>query len=598
MHSTSVGLTGLTFRSNLLAGKIPSSVLVVLIKHLKKLEDTDPAEEKAQPADSVLEKAEVAAASSTPLSAKGAHFIREFVSKTERDRETHPLDPFEVARFRLLAAIVGVSGNDDNSLGPHDANLLFQHHDQLSLSHREMSGLVDCGLDNISHETVPLWHWYVATVAQDVGYLSLTSLVGPPSQRLGALVAMRLIGEPIKPLGPAGPDGHTMDRNAFISSWLSHDSNERLKTAALQYLSVCGEMGDLPILKKEYEKRSYQTAAAAADAIIRINLRQSREKALRALIELQPETIDEGLVAAMFGKPASLETSLLLEGTTHRNGKVRACIVPILVTRNALPMELAEKLIEDSEARVRFEALRSLKRNGREFPGETAKSILVKPTRGLGGGFGGLLGYAPPLPDKEGETLWEQFHRSKLRSQPQASFSSSEEARTILDPAERFALDFKQFRQRAPALRAAIDDHFQKEFEVAIRELEKLKLNADTLTKLRSLEESLRKECVRNGIDLLCEKNEQEDLERVRRVVSSGFVPVSTVDIEFLKNHGEWQDIHLLVSLLDRSEGTTLAGGFSTTKDLMRSQGQSIRSARAAFSSCANKKCRRDFFGA
>jgi hypothetical protein len=370
---------------------------------------------------------------------------------------------------------------------------------------------------------------------------------------------MRLVGEPIAQIGPS--------RNVLIESWLSKDSNERLKKAALEYLSACGETEDLPILKTEYEQRHYQTTAAAANAIVRINLRQSREKALRALIELQPEAIDEDLLEAIFGKPSSLETSLLLEGTTHRNGRVRARIVPILIARNALPTEVADKLLEDSEAKVRFDALRSLERSGREFSVETAKSVLVKPARGLSG-LGGLLGYPSPPSDAEGERLWKQFQKAKLRSQPESSFSRSEQARTTLSTAERFALDFKLFRKRAPALRAAIDDLFQKEFENDLRALEELKMNADTLTKLKSIEESLRKEWVRDGLDILCEKSEQEDLERVRRIVSSGFVPVSAVDIEFFERHGEWQDIKLLVSLLDRSEGSTLLGGYFDDKKL------------------------------
>jgi hypothetical protein len=40
-----------------------------------------------------------------------------------------------------------------------------------------------------------------------------------------------------------------------------------------------GEITDLPILKAEFERGNYQTKGPAVDAIIRVNMRQSREAA-------------------------------------------------------------------------------------------------------------------------------------------------------------------------------------------------------------------------------------------------------------------------------------------------------------------------------
>jgi len=61
----------------------------------------------------------------TPLSKRGAQFLRDFIAKTERDPKQEPIEPVEVARFRLLANIIQKSGNDTDPLGVHDANLLF-----------------------------------------------------------------------------------------------------------------------------------------------------------------------------------------------------------------------------------------------------------------------------------------------------------------------------------------------------------------------------------------------------------------------------------------------------------------------------------------
>jgi hypothetical protein len=540
------------------------------VQQLKKQEAVSVSEEpQAQPSDEASAKAEPAPPSYTPLTTEGAEFLREFVAKTERQT------PVEVARFRLLAATVGVQGNDENSLAPHDANLLFQNRATLTLSRREMEGLIASGLDNIVNEVVPLWHWYVMANAQETGYFSWIALAGSQSQRFGALTAMRLIGEPIRPLPPIADEDSGIDRRAFIRSWLSPTNPERLRVAALEYLAACGDEVDLPILTEEYEKRGYQTVSAAADAIIRINLRQSREKAVKSLIALQPENIEQRLTQAIFAKPASLGTALLLDGVAHRNAKVRATIVTILTARNALPLDAAERLLDDSESIIRFEALRCLIRDGREFTDDKARSIIVKPPARTGIG---LLGYPPLPPDKEGEALWVRFMKSKLRALSEAALEKLQLATTIFEQDARFALDFKLFRSRGPALRASIDDHFQSEFDAAYRDLEKRLIDADTLTRLKSLQESIRKELVRKGTDLLSEKGEPEDLQRIRRVVSSGFAEFSSLDVEYLKKHGEWQDVAMLIGLLDRRDesATLLSGLFDNDDNKMRPIAEAI----------------------
>jgi hypothetical protein len=533
-----------------------TSWITSYVQSLKKLEATSASDDtQVRPSDEQTIKTEATPAAYTPLSNEGAKFVREFVAKTERDRETHPILSIEVARFRLLAAMVAVTGNDEEVLGVHDANILFKVRSSLDLSRQEKQALIDSGLGNISHEVVPLWYWYVEAGAEESGYLSLSTLAGSQSLRIGALTAMRLIGEPIKPLPPIGQEDDGIDRKAFVSLWLSQSSNERVKVAALEYLSACGDETDLAILTDEYEKRNYQTVGMSVDAIIRINLKQSRERAVRSLIELQPENIDERLVDKIFTKPASLPTALIQGATAHRNAKVRATVVPILAARNALPTDVAERLLDDSSAAVRFDALRSLIKDGREFPDDKTKSILVKPA--ARGGLGGLFGTYPAVPaDKEGELLWERFTKLKLRAESQSALEKMLADATILDIDVRFALDFKRFKTRAGTLRAAIDDRFQAEFSAGLRKLELLLTNMDTLNRIKSIEEGMRKEMVRKGTDILCEKNESEDLDRIRRVASSGFVPFSPLDAEYFKKHGEWQDISLLIEVLGRSDGS------------------------------------------
>ncbi|MFZ3311255.1 MAG: hypothetical protein WA280_18005, partial [Xanthobacteraceae bacterium] len=88
-----------------------------------------------------------------------------------------------------------------------------------------------------------------------------------------------------------------------------------------------------------------------------------------------------------------------------------------------------------------------------------------------------------------------------------------------------------------------------------IKELEgRLGADADTVKRLRSIEELLCKQFCRQALDVICEKNQAEDLPRVRAAIRDGFVDYSSRDVEYLRDHGEWQDIKLLISLVERRE--------------------------------------------
>jgi hypothetical protein len=284
--------------------------------------------------------------SETPLSKQGAQFLRDFVAKTERDPEQEPIELVEVARFRLLANIIGRSGNDRDPLGVHDANLLFDHRSQLELSQTEVIGLMRVGLEHCRTENAPLWYWLVAVNGFARMLLPLYAhFQSSTESQVGALAAMRIIGEPL----PSSP-GFPIKRSRFLDAWFGEDSPSEIRVAALDYLGECGIEADLPTLRKEFDRGNYSTTGPAVDAIIRINLRDSRAKAIKALYELQPSSINESLVSILFSDGESLSTSLLKEGITHRNSIVRRNVVRLLRNRGELSPEMAEPLLADADA--------------------------------------------------------------------------------------------------------------------------------------------------------------------------------------------------------------------------------------------------------
>jgi hypothetical protein len=436
----------LAFRQKLIDGKsiyfekftdireLESKIRRCVSSYVIKLQQKEAAElsdqSQTQPTDSGSRQIMETTGSSpeTPFSKEGAQFLRELISKTERHSEEEPIEAVEVARFRLLAGVVGNRENDQNALGVHDSNILFAESSNFTLGFREMMGLMGSGLEHYANENAPLWHWYAATDSAGAALLPMFSVAGgTEARRAGALSAMKLISEPL----PSEPH---LDRKILLGHWLAQDEGRAVKVAGLGYLSEMGMPADLEAIKVELDRNDYQTKSAAIDAIVRINLRASREKAVSSLYELQPASIDHDLLEALFEKSASLNTPILLGGIGHQSADVRRTTVRLLRARRALPSDVAEQLLNDRDAEVRLEALNSLVEGGRPVSETEAKNILVKPA-----GSGGI-GMFQAGSDVAGEAALAQFREQRLRALGDNELEEAVREDSIFDQTARFIL--------------------------------------------------------------------------------------------------------------------------------------------------------------
>lgn len=487
---------------------------------------------------------ENSSAPETPLSIEGAKFLRKFISKTERDDKEAPIVAAEVSRFRLLANIIGKQGNDEAALGVHDANLLFAEGGNFTFSQRELIGLQSSGFEHYSQENAPLWRWFAEIGGFTRQILPLSSIYESSTERkTGALAAMRLISEPI-------PSNPPETRKYYLDSWFAKDAASAVKVAALTYLGDCGITADLSTINQELDRSDYQTTSAAADAIIRINLRDSREKAILSLYELQPTSISRKVLAALFDNDVALSTETLLNGVGHRNSEVRRFVVELLCKRRALPNESAEHLLTDSDAKVRYEALKSLIDNGRTFSDEEAKKVLIKQAQNRGLGL-----ISQGISDSAGEACWSHFQLQRLCSLADKELEAAEVTDLIFDQDPHFILAERQFKRRGEYLRRSVDDQFKEAFSQALhKKTKQFGEHADLLDKIRSLEDYVRKELTRKGLDVICRKAEPCDLGRVRLALKCGFVNHSNADVEYLRRFGEWEDIPLIIDSVGRPE--------------------------------------------
>ncbi len=234
-------------------------------------------------------------------------------------------------------------------------------------------------------------------------------------------------------------------------------------------------------------------------------------------------------------------------------------VVKLLRAREALGVEIADQLTSDIEAEVRFEALQALISAGRQLADNEVRAILVKPKASGGGLFGGFGAF-----DSEGEGFWDQFIGQRM-----AAMTNDDLERIAIDGSAfnrdaQFVFVERHFSKFGDTLRAAVDDHFKSEFYKDQEKLIRVYGDENELVqKSRNLEELLRKQFTRKGLDVICRNGDPQDLNRVRSILKSGFVDYSNADIEYLRKFGEWDDIPLIVATLDQPETgrSTLLGG-------------------------------------
>lgn len=479
----------------------------------------------------------------TPLSVEGARFLRTFLNAAEKATDEHPLTADDVARVRLLSIIATVHGNDEHALGSHDANLLFRARTKSEFGRRELIGLLDDALAHLKHENVPLWHWVAAVDGFKDNLLPICSLVGTTDQRVGALKAMRLIAEPI-----LETDEHLGRK--IVPLWFAKKSEIAVRVAALEYLSEYGQPSDLPCINEEFTRNETQTASAAADAIIRITLRDDRREALEALYTLQSSTVKPGLLELLFSRDVEFDDEILLRGLGHRNVLVRTTVVKLLRKRRALVANVVEPLLDDSDAAVRYEALQALIASGRSYSVEQARAVLVRknPTpKGLGL-------FAMSQADTEGEAALERYSAQFFNNLSTAQLEK-EERFEIFNQNAYFTLIGRNFRSRGDDLRKAVANQFVDRFESLLEEMARRHgAVTDVVEKTRSLGKHLRSGFTREGLDIICRRLDAADLPLVRSMLASGSVDYSAADLMYLAKFGQWCDISLVIASLDRPE--------------------------------------------
>jgi hypothetical protein len=529
-------------------------VVTDYIQKLKRSEQREsaqvaPARGEGVQADDVLEKVE----GQPQIPRDALTFVKLFTSKAGNNSSVAPISASEVARFRLLGTLVSERGNDENVLGVHDANVLFVSLDSSSLTNEECAALVDAGLTHFDSENVPYWKWLVAVQGLDSDFLEIRSLYGTTARRAGALKAMRLLQ--LKLSGVSG-----FKRGDYLDSWFLSSTPYQVREAALEYLAGLGIPEDLKNIKEEIDRADSQTVKAARNAYVSIMLTQSAAMGLDALFELQADSFDEALVDQVFGKPTVLPAASLERCLTHKNAQLRARAAEVMRERHTLSEEAATRLSDDSDPEVRLQGLLGRLATGETISEDVAKGVLVRrKTSNAGLGY---LGFGQS--STEGEPQFERFRVIRRERLTIADLRRESSINTIFGQEFRFEEIRRAFRSRGNELRNAIRDQFRSWFSDALAEAEKIISNPETIQKIKDLEDSLRKQWVREALNIVLWRGESEDLPLLREAIDREVVEVNEYDVDFLRNRGEWQDIKTVLMFGKRDTGPFLGSLFGS----------------------------------
>lgn len=514
---------------------------------------------KSAPSDSNEVSEDGADRDSSPLSAEGFEFLENLMERIRQPDSLNMLSASDIARFRLLANSISKSGNQEMNVGVHDINILFAAHAQgLELGEKEMLALARLGFRHLTNENVPLWCWYSALEDSRFNPVFPSSVFATnESETVGAISVLTAL-ELDLPI-----ENDVLKRDWFIDAWFAESSPAKVRNAALGYFAKCGTERDFAVAKKEYDRSDHGTSRSALECMIEILLRTGQVTVAQKLVlESQFESLNSDLLESVLEGFEDLETSDLLLGLEHSNGQVRLRAMQSLHDKNALDISMAKRLSEDNDAQVRRGSLEILLKLGESFSVEEVKNILVQPQKQTG--FGLLYSRNRAGSDKEGEELFRQYELDVLMKESEENLEKKVASSLLYDNTAYFALASRYFRNHIDELRRDIDDKFSAYSEGQVRRTEAEfgdnNATQNLIKKYRDLEEHIRKDLTRKGLDLLCVGNKPEDLKRIRSNLRDGFTNASKFDAQYLRKHGDWTDISLLANAEPPFSSTLLTG--------------------------------------
>jgi hypothetical protein len=463
-----------------------------------------------------------------PIRGKSANFIQSILRRSGNAPKRAKLEPFEVARLRLISNGLGDGQNDKSYLGAHDANLIYKNKDKFALEDSESAA------KSLQYENIPIWYWLEHS---DNEYYNLNFLTLTVADSEYAIISAILDLMTVTRTDIKADDFFT--RQQYVENWLSDKRNNYVKSAALRYLSEMGVDEDLIEIQKEIDRNSSQTIGLASEAYVSIKLRSGLAAGLKAVNDLQPAILSTKILDRLFENPSHISSEVLNKTAGNRNKTIRAKAIEILIVRDCLPQYLLELILQDPEASVRGLAISAFIKNGANLSEDEAKAIIMKNAS---------------KPTSEEDVVWLKY-KPMIFSLMDDNELERRIHRYLPLNADAY---IEASRRRIDAHRSELTKNLKNKYEDFYKRhlrawAESTNSDVNTIEeKFESLKQYIIKNLIRDTLNLLVGKNSKKDLSVVRLSLADPAVSPVEADLKYLQMHGEWQDILLVIDVVRR----------------------------------------------
>jgi hypothetical protein len=508
------------------------AILAFFLRSQIKEDTNDQSEEKSRSIGTDTKRGTENAISDDTIFEKDAReFVIELSSRQSKETEFE-YTPTEAARFRLLGKTLQLSQNDDETLGVHDANLIYRDLRNAVLSEREQRGLLSAGIANFGSRSIPLWHWLYNRKRLPRDELAFRTVIRGEVSQNNAFLILGLLGEDLR--GRLYP----LDREKLVGVWLSSKSNDTL-VSAFGYFAECGSMEDVGKIEEHLNSSEASVSKAAVSAKVEILARSSIVQALEFIASREDVDISKKLLSVLLASPSTIETNLLKRCLLNRSTVFRKAIALELSNRNALGLEEAKLLTDSTDAETRVLGVRALRKMLPEFSQSDARTYIVKPKKNTS--------FLISDRDFEGEEALEAYIHEFLKEMSHDTLKTASNNESIYHHDALFAIYDKFFRNHHQEIIRNISDDF-KGFISAKRE----NIDDPSLAPDEKLEDYLREKMLQKALELLCAKKSKADLTLVRQKIDNRQIRFSHSIVAFLDKYGDWEDVGRIIKLSEK----------------------------------------------
>jgi HEAT repeat protein len=260
------------------------------------------------------------------------------------------LEEFDVVRLYLLSATWMADRYTSEFLGTHEINLLYKHRSRLEATSAEEYQILRTVLHDTS-DVIPGWFWFRDAFPNGLAALlfSIANHDANTSLRVRALALLSSARIQTSPkLWPSLP---------------LLDESQEVSVEAINYLGSVGDEAALSLIKQAaHGNESLLVSEAANQAKYRILIRIDPKRAFSELISSEQRPSPE-LVRTFRNVANTLRTEDLIKGAETPIPEIVTISIAELARRDALPLDLAERVREDSSIDVKQIALQIIINN-------------------------------------------------------------------------------------------------------------------------------------------------------------------------------------------------------------------------------------------